>query len=472
MSSRSIRRRAMMLSATAALAACAAPAMPPLPEVALPSAYAAPLAASAAGGMAMPATDWWTAYGDARLDQLEADVDASNFSLARALAQLRRARAEVDAQAAARQPQAALAADAERDHTSANIVGHSLAGRTVDDHTIGATASWEPDLFGRIDLQVSAARADAEASAADVAALRLSLHAEVAHDLLAVRALDAEQTLLARALADAQALLELTRSRLAAGTASELDVDQSEQELQSLQAQLVDLAATRTALVDALATLTGRAAAGFVVDAARFEDRVPETAPGLPSALLQRRPDIAAAARRVDATNARAGLAQRAWFPDIVLSLAAGFESTALGPLLALPSRSWAVGPGVTLPLFDGGRRRAGQAQAAADVDAAAAGYRETVISAVNEVETQLATLHTLRAEADHQERAVHWAGRATEVARARYAAGASSYVDVLVAQRAQITTERAALDVERRRLQASVDLAQALGGGWCDAAG
>jgi NodT family efflux transporter outer membrane factor (OMF) lipoprotein len=453
------------LAAAALLSACAStPPAGPAPMM-LPAGFVE--SAPAGGAVDMPRPDWWTAFGDPTLDALEKSVVVSNADLARALAQLRRARADVDLRRAAASPSLSADVAADRTHTSADVAGRALAGRTVDDHAAGLEASWEPDLFGRVADQVAAARGDAEATAADVASLRLALQADVAKDYLSMRSIADEQALLARSQADQQALLTLTRERLDDGTASELEVAQSQGELEALEARRIDLDTQRATLRHALATLTGQPAATLLLPAAATPSAPPAVAAGVPSDLLRRRPDIDAAAQRVAAANARAGVARLAWFPSLVISLAGGFESTALGPFLSLPSRAWSLGPALALPLFDGGRRKADLSGAEADVDAAAAAYRGTVIAAINDVEDQLATLSTLQQEDVHQAQAVHWSMRAAEVAERRYQAGVDAYADVLLARQASLSTQRDELLLKRRQLLASVELVRALGGGW-----
>lgn len=446
------------------MSACAsAPPAGPAPMT-LPASFSEGSAASNAGA---PRTDWWTAFADPTLDALEKRVVVSNADLARAMAQLRRARSDVDVQRAGAAPQVSADLAANRTHTSDDVVGHALAGRTVDDHAASVGASWEPDLFGRIADQVAAARGEAEATAADVASLQLALQAEVAKDYLAMRSIADEQALLAQSLADQRDLLAIARHRLDDGTDSELEVAQAQGEVESLQARHDDLDAQRATLRHALATLSGQPAASMSVPAAATPLLPPEVAPGLPSDLLRRRPDIAAAAQRVTVANARAGVARLAWFPTLVLSLAGGFESTAQNRLLSLPSRAWSLGPELALPLFDGGRRQAVLAGAEADVDAAAAAYRGKVIAAINDVEDQLATLSTLQQEEAHQAQAVRWSTRAAEIAGIRYQAGANAYADLLLARQASLSSQRDELLLKRRQLVATVDLVRALGGGW-----
>ncbi|MBV8468335.1 MAG: efflux transporter outer membrane subunit [Burkholderiaceae bacterium] len=453
------------ITAMALLAACAsAPPEGPAPMT-LPSAFVETAPTDGVSEQVRP--DWWRAFGDPTLDALEAQVATSNADMARALAQLRRARADADLQRAGAAPQVSANVGTSRAHTSANVVGRALAGRTVDDHVASLGASWEPDLFGRVAAQAAASNSDAEAEGADVASLQLALQADLAKDYLTLRSIDAERVLLASSLADLQELLDVTRWRLADGTASELEVALTQRDLEALQARSIDLDTQRAALRHALATLTGQPAASLPLAPAAGTATLPELAAGIPSDLLRRRPDVAAAAQRVAAANARAGIARLAWFPSLVLSIAGGVESTASSSLLSLPSRAWSLGPQWALPLFDGGQRKAALLGAEADVDAASAAYRGKVIKAINEVEDQLATLSTLRREDIHQAQAVQWSLRAQEVADIRYHTGASAYADLLLARRASLSAQRDELLLKRHQFVATVDLVRALGGGW-----
>lgn len=451
----------------ALLAGCATPAEPPRPEVAMPATFAE--AVTPTTPVPPPAADWWEAFDDATLNGLETDVVASNASLAAALGRLRQARAQVELARSALSPQLGLTLGASRAHTSANVLGRSLAGKTVNDYSASLGASWEPDLFGRLGQSVTAAQLDAQATAADAEALRLALQAEVARDYLTLRSLDEEGALLTHLKDDQLELVQLTRQRLADGTVSELDVDQAQAGVETLLAQIVDLGASRAAMAHALATLTGRPAGTLAVPALSTPAAlaVPELSPGIPADLLVRRADVAAAQDRVAAANQRAGLARLAWFPSLMLSLTSGLESSVLPTLLGLPSRMWAAGPSVSLPLLDGGRRRAVLQGAEAGIDVAAADYRARVLAAINEVEDQLATLNTLQVESGHQSQAVALSTKAVTIAGIRYDAGAVDYAQVMLARQSQISAERDALLLRRRQLLASVDLVRALGGGW-----
>ncbi|PLP99859.1 RND transporter [Cupriavidus pauculus] len=477
-------KRSAVLLACAWLAGCASvpyhvPALP------LPAAYHEAQDGGAQG--AQPdaiAPDWWHAYDDATLDALLDRVNVSNQSLLKSLALLRDARAQVDAARADYFPTVGATASVTSTHLSANVLGHSLAGKTTPDHLLGLGASWEPDLFGRIGNNVDAAQARVQASADDVAAVRLSLQAEAAIDYFGIRSLDREAALLQQTVDAYASVLQLVTNRYKGGIAAEGDVAQAQAQVESTRAQLADLQLARTQLLHALATLVGEPASTFALPAlpantgdtaniagtARASTAgtsLPATPAAVPATLLQRRPDIAAAERRVAAANAQIGVARAAFFPTLMLNLNGGLESSGLAGWLTAPSRFWAVGPALAATIFDGGKRQAGVDSARAQFDASAADYRETVLKAVQDVEDNYAALRLLDHEAASQQAAVTASSRALQQATERYRKGAAAYLDVNVVQAAALTDARALEAVHRRQLTASVSLFRALGGGW-----
>jgi NodT family efflux transporter outer membrane factor (OMF) lipoprotein len=424
--------------------------------------------------------DWWALFDDPSLDMLEGQVDVSNQTLVAAKARFAQARAQAGLAKSAASPQIGAGAAASRFHTSANVVGRSLAGTTVDDFSLPLAASWEIDLWGRIGKGVEAARADAQASAADVESARLALHAELALDYFQLRSLDAEHELLQRTLAGYRQALQMTIERHRVGIASAVDLAQAQAQLDATQAQAIDLGDSRARFQHAIATLTGHPAEQLQLPARSASSGdvlaqvgvVPAIPPALPSALLERRPDVAAAERRVAAANARIGVARAAFFPSLTLGGAAGLESSTLSQLLMAPSRFWALGPMLAVPIFDGGARRSRSLEAEAGFDAAAADYRERALVALQEVEDNLASLRVLSEEAQAQARAVESSEHVLTLATQRYSIGTAGYLDVVVAQSAALASERQGVDVARRRMLASVQLIKALGGGWqqsCD---
>jgi NodT family efflux transporter outer membrane factor (OMF) lipoprotein len=470
------RRTACVVPWLAALSACAVGPDYVRPALDVPATYVEDSAwAAAAPADAQLRGDWWTLFGDPALDDLEGQVDVSNQTLVAAKARFAQARAQAGVAQAAASPQIGAGAAADRFHTSANVVGRSLAGKTVDDFSLPLSASWEIDLWGRIGKSVEAARADAQASAADVESARLALHAELALDYFQLRSLDAEYGLLQRTLAGYRRALDMTIERHRVGIASAVDLAQAQAQLDATQAQATDLGDSRARFQHAIATLTGRPAEQFQLPArsAGSDDVlaqvgvVPAIPPELPSRLLERRPDVAAAERRVAAANARIGVARAAFFPSLSLGGTAGLESSALSQLLVAPSSFWALGPMLVAPLLDGGARRSRSLQANAAFDAATADYRERALVAFQEVEDNLASLRILGEEAQEQARSIASSEHVLALANQRYRIGAAGYLDVVVAQSAALASERQGVDVARRRMLASVQLIKALGGGW-----
>ncbi|SIO46119.1 efflux transporter outer membrane subunit [Paraburkholderia phenazinium] len=411
---------------------------------------------------------WWTRFNDPQLTALEARVSVSNQTIQKAVAQLQEARAMVESAHAAYLPTVGVTTDATSLHDSANVIGHQqTAGKSFGDYAVALDASWEPDLWGRIAHENDAARAGAQASAADLESVRLGVHAELAVDYFNLRGLDASKRLLDQTITDYRQSLDLTKSRFAVGVSSQADVSQAETQLQVTEAQDIDLGVARAQYEHAIATLTGVPASTFSLPPATADFVPPAIPVGLPSELLQRRPDIAAAERRVAAANDQIGIAQSAFFPDLVLSATGGFESSTLTNWLTAPSRMWAVGPALVGTLFDGGRRRAMTEKAQAQYDASAADYRETVLTAFQEVEDNLASLRILREEASKQNEAVASAQKTLQLALDQYRIGTVDYLEVVTAQSTALTDERTAVDLERRQIDASVLLVKALGGVW-----
>ncbi|WP_019447201.1 efflux transporter outer membrane subunit [Cupriavidus sp. BIS7] len=413
--------------------------------------------------------DWWHAYGDPQLDALVGRVDVTNQTLRRAVALLHDARAQAAAAHAAYFPTVGAGAAATNFHTSANVVGKSLAGKTTQDYLLGLAASWEPDLFGRIGNSVDAAQARVQASADDVAAVRLSLQAEVAVDYFGIRSLDRETGLVQRTVDAYASVLQLVTNRYRGGIAAEGDVAQAQAQLDSTRAQLADLRLSRAQLLHALATLVGEPASTFALPPAVDSEaaRLPAPPAAVPSELLERRPDIAAAERRVAAANAQIGVARAAFFPSLMLNLTGGLESSGIADLLTAPSRFWAIGPALAATIFDGGKRQAGVDSAHAQFDASAADYREVVLKAVQDVEDNYAAIHGLQDEAASQQSAVAASQHALDHATERYRKGAVGYLDVNVIEATTLANARALEAVHRRQLAASVGLFRALGGGW-----
>jgi len=409
---------------------------------------------------------WWQVFHDTRLDELEARIDVSNETLKAQQARFAQARAAIGITNAGRYPLVTVAPAISAGTQSGNRT-NATAHATVSDFVLPVDFSYEIDVWGRVRQSVAAARAAAAASEADVEAVRLSLHAELALDYFELRALDAERALLEDSVAAFQRALDLTRNRFAGGIASAADVALAETQLETTRAQAVDTGAQRAALEHAIAVLVGQAPASFQLPAMPLTEAPPEIPAGLPADLLERRPDIAAAERRVQAASADVGVANAAFFPRLALTATAGLESRSLLTWLSGLSSFWSAGPAAVATLFDAGRRRAVSEQAMAAFDESVADYQETILRSLQDVEDSLAALRVLRQEAEVQAAAVAAAQRSLTLATNRYRGGVASYLEVAAAQSAALTNQRAALSVLSRRVTASVLLIKALGGGW-----
>jgi NodT family efflux transporter outer membrane factor (OMF) lipoprotein len=340
-------------------------------------------------------------------------------------------------------------------------------GGVRNNYNVALDLSWEIDLWGRIRRTVEASEAAAAASVGDLESATLSAQAQLVSDYLLLRVQDAQIRLLQDTVAAYERSLQLTRNQYAVGVVGRSDVAQAETQLKSTQAQAIDAAALRAQLEHAIAVLIGKPPAEFSLPAEPVTAKFPDIPPGLPSALLERRPDIAAAERRAAAANAQIGVAEAAFFPSLTLSATGGFQSSLLSELFSLPSRYWSLGPALAQVIFDAGLRRAQSAQAIAAYDQAVANYRQTVLTGFQEVEDNLAALRVLEQEAAVQEEAVKSARESLAIVLNQYRAGTANYLAVIVIQAATLNNERTAIDILGRRLAASVALVKALGGGW-----
>jgi len=411
---------------------------------------------------------WWEIFKDDELNALEARLDVSNNTLRAAQSQFDQARALVGYARAAQFPQVSGTAAASRTNHSENTPNWGAASSEhYSDFLLRLDASYELDVWGRVRYTVAANRATAQASAADLEVVRLSLHAELAADYFALRALDADSEILRSSVAAYEKALELTRNRHTGGVASAVDVAQAEAQLEGTRAQAIDLQARRAQVEHAIATLVGEPPSSVSVPVSPLAGEPLPVPPGLPADLLERRPDIAAAERRVAAANAQVGVAGAAFFPTLALTGATGFESAALVDLLRSVSGFWTVAPVAALTIFDGGRRRSVSDQAKAGYERTVALYRETTLAAFREVEDQLAALRVLEEEATVQQAALAASERALALSTNRYKGGIATYLEVVIAQSAALNNRRTALNILARRLTASVFLIKALGGGW-----
>lgn len=417
-----------------------------------------------------PRGPWWTMFHDQELDELEAQVTAANQSLRAALARLEQARAETRIARAAWFPTLTAEASATRQRTSLN--GLTLApGRPTTGNVFIAEGllAYELDLFGRVRNTVAGARASEQASAGDAAALDLSVHAELASDYFTLQGLDLQQRLLDRTVADYARALQLTENLYRGGAAAIADVQQAQAQLETARTQAEDTRLRRAQTEHAIAVLIGREASDFTL-APRAEGAelpVPEIAPGLPSELLERRPDVAAAERRVAAANAAIGVARAAYFPVFTLAGTAGQESTRTSNWMSAPSRLWSIGPQGLLTIFDAGAHAAQSAAAHAGYDEQVANYRGTVLAAYQDVEDNLAALRQLQRESVSQAAAVTATQGALAQANLRYKGGIVSYLEVVSTENAALAARLAAVDIGIRRTNATVLLVKALGGDW-----
>jgi outer membrane protein, multidrug efflux system len=414
--------------------------------------------------------DWWTVFQDSLLDSLEERVTAANQDVKAAFARLQQAREQTRIERSAYFPTLTLGANASRTRTSINSPLYSAPRPTTgNDFVLDADLSYEIDVWGRIRNTVAAARASEHASAADLATLDLSTHAELATDYFTLRGQDTEQALLDQTVSDYEKALQLTQALFKGGAAARADVDQARAQLESARTSATDTRLHRAQTEHAIAVLVGESGSTFHLDPnpLRLDVAPPAIDAGLPSALLERRPDVAAAERRVAAANAQIGVARAAYFPVFDLSARGGFESTQTSNWIDAPSRLWSVGPSLLLTAFDAGRRRAVSAQAHAVYDEQVANYRATVLTAYQEVEDNLAALRDLQAESVSEAAAVDATGGALKQTQYQYQGGIVTYLQIVVTENASLAARLSAADIQIRRMNAAVLLIKALGGGW-----
>jgi outer membrane protein, multidrug efflux system len=412
---------------------------------------------------AQPRGEWWKAFSDPVLDELVERANRGNTGIQVAAARLTQARALVRAADAERSPQVEVGVSANR---LQGIVGNS-SGPARSIFTAGADLSYEVDLFGRLARGVDAAKLDVQAREGLLQSARLLVQAQVAQTYLALRALDTERSLVRSTVGAYRETLSLTERRWRAGDVAELDVARASTEVAATESEALALDRQRAELEHALAVLIGEVASSFSAPVGEWNSALPLIPAGVPSTVLARRPDVSAAQASLLAAQARVGVAQAAWFPSVALTASGGYASTDLSDLFKWSSRAWALGALASLPLFDGGRRKAGIEFAGGEFDAAVAGYREQLLVAFRDVEDQLAALRLLAEQAEAQGRAVQSASRTTALSDARYRNGYVSQLDLLDAQRSELRNRRQALQVRSAQYQSTVALVRALGGGW-----
>ena len=411
---------------------------------------------------------WWEVYNDPKLNSLEEQIAVSNQTLKAAAERYAAAREQIRVVRADKFPSVSAGMGASRvrqSQTRATYVPGSTT--SYGDFLVSGQAAWEPDLWGRVRRSVESATATAQASAAELANTQLSLQAELALDYFQLRGLDTQKQLLDSTVTAYQRSLELTKRRFQGGVASDVDVAQAQTQLDSTRSQAIDVGLARAQFEHAIATLIGVPAPSFSLAPAPLDLSLPSVPVGMPSELLERRPDIAAAERRVQAANAQIGIAISAYYPNISLSATGGFESGQIGTWLQGPGGFWALGATASELLFDAGRRRALTQQSRDNFEATAADYRQSVLSSFQEVEDNLAALRILEEESQSEKAAVVSAERSLTLSTNRYKGGVTSYLEVLTAQTAQLNNQRASADITTRQFAASVQLIRAIGGGW-----
>ena len=408
---------------------------------------------------------WWSVYQDPTLSGLEQQVAISNQTLKASEAAYRQAVAVVGEGRSGYLPTLSINGSANLAKSAGAIQSPSTVAH--GEYSAQASIDWDLDIWGRIRRTVESDVASAQASAADLAVARLSAQATLATDYFELRADDTDALLYQQTIAAFQHSLQIVRNQYAAGVASQADVAAAETQLQSAQAAAIDLGVQRTAFEHAIALLAGKAPADLTIAPAVMESRTPVMPPGLPSALLQRRPDIAEAERNMAAANAQIGVAIAAYFPDITLSAMVNYGSTMLGQLFMATNQAWSMGGALSETVFDGGLRQAQVAAARATYDQSVANYRQTVLTAFQQVEDQLSALRILEQEEVVQRAAVQTATQATQLALNEYEAGITTYTTVITQQTAELSAKRSLVAIRQQRLTASVALIQALGGGW-----
>ncbi len=416
----------------------------------------------------IPRGNWWEIFGDPQLNALEEQVSQANQNVKVAEAHFRQARALIGFARAGLFPTvtAGATANSVRDSTNRPFVT-SANGASTGDFLLTGDISYEIDLWGRIRRSVTAAREEAQATAGDLESARLSIQAELAFDYLELRSADAQQRLLNDTVQAFKDALQLTINRFEGGAAPKSDVAQAQTQLETTQVQATDIAVQRAQFEHAIAVLIGKPPAEFSLQPAPLDLQPPNIPAGLPSELLERRPDIAAAERRVAEANEQIGIAKAAYFPTVTLNALLGFESSSIRKLGGWQSFLWAVGSSLAQTIFDGGRRRATSEAALANYDATVASYRQATLDAFQQVEDNLAALRILEQETQQQERAVVSARESLQLFTNRYKGGVDNYLQVITAQTVALANERNQVDIMRRRMDASVLLVKALGGGW-----
>jgi NodT family efflux transporter outer membrane factor (OMF) lipoprotein len=419
-----------------------------------------------------PRGAWWSMYNDPQLNSFEEQVNISNQNLAAAEAQYRQALAVVQAAKAAYFPTVTANGTAARSRASGNTPGSSRSSNLISsDFIMEGGVTWQLDLWGKVRRQVESSKASAQASAADLEGVRLSAQALLAEDYFQLRTLDSQKKVLEDTVQAYRKFLELTKNRYATGVAAQSDIQTAITQLETTEAQLISVGVQRAAMEHAIAMLMGKTPADLSIPFSPLDGPPPEVPAGVPSELLERRPDIAAAERQAQAANAQIGVAEAAYYPTVTLSATGGFEASSIAQWFTWPSRFWTLGPAaVQETLFDGGLRRAQTEEAKAAYDASVATYRQTVLAGFQQVEDNLAALRVLEQQAQAQDAAVNSSIRNLDITVNHYKAGTASALDVINTQTILLSNQLTAVGILGSRLNANVLLVTALGGGWSKA--
>ena len=413
---------------------------------------------------------WWELYGDPQLNALVDKLNSANQSVAQSEAQFRQAQALVRSARGAFLPSADLSVGKTRSSQGTGSSNSSLTSSSSgirDTLNAQVGVSWEADVWGKLRRGLEANEASAEASLADLAAMRLSQQSELVQNYLQLRVIDEQKRLLEATVEAYQRSLKMSENQYRAGISGKDAVAQAQTQLRNTQASLIDLIWQRAQFENAIAVLTGQAPAGFNLAEIKNVPKLPQIPVSLPSQLLERRPDIASAERSVIAANANIGVAKAAYYPDFSLSLSGGYSSSQYQDWISVPNRVWSVGPKISLPLFDGGQRSAEVDRNEAVYDQTVAKYRQTVLDGLREVENYMVQLKVLGDESVVQEQALASARESLRLTSNQYKAGLIAYLDVVSVQTTALSTERSVLNLLQSRLIASVQLIAALGGGW-----
>jgi len=413
---------------------------------------------------------WWELYGDQQLNGLIDKLNSGNQTLAQSEAQYRQAQALVRSARGAFFPTVDLTVGKNRSSQGTGSSSSSLSSSSSgirNTYTAQAGVSWEADIWGKLRRGLEADTANAEASFADLAAMRLSQQSELVQNYLQLRVIDEQKRLLQATVEAYQRSLKMTENQYRAGVSGKDAVAQAQTQLKSTEADLVDLIWQRAQFENAIAVLIGLPPAEFTLAESQDIPQLPEVPLSLPSQLLERRPDIASAERSVIAANANIGVAKAAYYPDLTLSMNGGYSSSTSNGLFTVPNRFWSVGPQLAMTLFDGGQRSAEVDRSEAAYDETVAKYRQTVLDGFREVENYLVQLKVLENESEVRQQALDAARESLRLIQNQYKAGLIAYLDVVVVQATTLNNERSMLDLLQSRLIASVQLIAALGGGW-----